>query len=179
MTYVVLPPHGGYRKLLSYQMATAAFDFGLGFANKYIGTKSRTHDQIVQALRSGKQNIVEASMASGTSKKTEIKLLGVARASLEEALADAEDFLRQHGLVLWPKEDIRILEIRKLGYKSDRSYKTYVIYLLAPESAANCLLCIIHQTNFLLDRQIQAVEKEFLESGGLSERLYKARQKAR
>ena len=179
MAYQILPPHGGYRKLLSYQLATVAFDFGLEFANRYIGTKSRTHDQIVQALRSGKQNIVEASMASGTSKKTELKLLGVARASLEEALADAEDFLRQHGLVLWPKEDPRILEIRKLGYKSDKSYKTYMTYMDNSESAANCLLCVIHQTNFLLDRQIQAVEKEFLESGGLSERLYKARQNVR
>lgn len=179
MSYQILPPHGGYRKLLSYQLATIAFDFGLEFANKYIGTRSRTHDQIVQALRSGKQNIVEASMASGTSKKTEIKLLGVARASLEEALADAEDFLRQHGLAMWPKTNSRILEIRKLGYMSNKSYKTYMTYLLEPESAANCLVCLIHQANFLLDRQIQAVEREFLEKGGLSERLYKARQGVR
>lgn len=179
MSYQILPPHGGYRKLLSYQLATIAFDFGLEFANKYIGTKSRTHDQIVQALRSGKQNIVEASMASGTSKKTEIKLLGVARASLEEALADAEDFLRQHGLALWSKENPGVLEIRKLGYRSDKSYKTYMIYLSEPELAANCLFCIINQANYLLDRQIQAVEKEFLKDGGLSERLYKARQNVR
>ena len=175
MSYQILPPHGGYRKLLSYQLATIAFDFGLEFANKYIGTRSRTHDQIVQALRSGKQNIVEASMASGTSKKTEIKLLGVARASLEEALADAEDFLRQHGLILWLKTDPRVLEIRKLGYRSDKSYETYMTYMGEPESAANCLLCVIHQTNYLLDRQIQAVEREFLEKGGLTERLYSAR----
>lgn len=179
MSYQILPPHGGYRELLSHQLSTIAFDFGLEFANKYIGTRSRTHDQIVQALRSGKQNIVEASMASGTSKKTEITLLGVARASLEEALADAEDFLRQHGLALWPKTNSRILEIRKLGYLSNKSYKTYMTYLLEPESAANCLVCLIHQTNFLLDRQIQAVEREFLEKGGLSERLYKARQDVR
>jgi len=179
MPYQILPPHGGYRKLLSYQIATIAFDFGLEFANKYIGTKSRTHDQIVQALRSGKQNIVEGTMASGTSKKTEIKLLGVARASLEEALADAEDFLRQHQLNLWSKTDPRTLAIRKLGYTTDKSYKTYMSYLSSPESAANCLLCLIHQTNFLLDRQIQAVEKEFLEKGGLSERLYQARQSAK
>ena len=114
-------------------------------------------------------------MASGTSKKTEIKLLGVARASLEEALADAEDFLRQHGLALWSKTDSRILEIRKLGYKSNKSYETYMTYMGEPESAANCLLCVIHQTNYLLDRQIQAVEREFLEKGGLTERLYSAR----
>lgn len=175
MSYQILPPHGGYRKLVSYQIATIAYDFGLEFANRYIGTKSRTHDQIVQALRSGKQNIVEGTMASGTSKKTEIKLLGVARASLEEALADAEDFLRQHHLSLWIKTDPRTLVIRNLGYKSDKSYQTYMSYLSDPESAANCLICLIHQANFLLDRQIQAVEKEFLEKGGLSERLYQAR----
>ena len=176
MPYQILPPHGGYRQLLSYQIATIAYDFGVEFANKYIGTKSRTHDQIVQALRSGKQNIVEGTMASGTSKKTEIKLLGVARASLEEALADAEDFLRQHRLTLWPKTDPRSLTIRKLGYMTNKSYKTYMSYLSGPEPAANCLLCLLHQANFLLDRQIQAVEKEFLEKGGLSERLYNARQ---
>ncbi|MEK7091204.1 MAG: four helix bundle suffix domain-containing protein [Patescibacteria group bacterium] len=159
----------------SFLIATIAYDFGLEFANRYIGTKSRTHDQIVQALRSGKQNIVEGTMASGTSKKTEVKLLGVARASLEEALADAEDYLRQHQLTLWPKTDPRILIIRNLGYKSDKSYHTYMSYLSDPESAANCLICLVHQANFLLDRQIQAVEKEFLEKGGLSERLYQAR----
>lgn len=178
MTYLVIPAHGGYRKLQSYRMATICYDFGLEFANKYITTRSRTHDQIVQALRSGKQNIVEGSMASGTSKKTELTLLGVARASLEEALQDAEDYIRQHQLKVWSKTDPRSQEIRNLAYRSDKSYTTYMTYLETPESAANCLLCIINQTNYLLDRQIQAVEKEFLEQGGLSERLYKARQSA-
>ncbi len=179
MTYMVIPPHGGYRNLQSYQMATICYDFGLEFANKYITTRSRTHDQIVQALRSGKQNIVEGSMASGTSKKTELTLLGVARASLEEALQDAEDYIRQHHLQVWSKTDLRSHEIRNLAYKTDKSYTTYMTYLETPEFAANCLLCIINQTNYLLDRQIQAVEKEFLEQGGLSERLYKARQSVR
>ena len=173
MTYLVLPKHGGYRNLQSYQMATICYDFGLEFANKYIGSRTRTHDQIVQALRSGKQNIVEGSMASGTSKKTELTLLGVSRASLEEALQDAEDYIRQHHLQGWSKTDPRSQEIRNLAYKTDMTY------LENPESAANCLICIINQTNYLLDRQIQAVEKEFLEQGGLSERLYKARQSAR
>ena len=176
MTYLVIPRHGGYRNLQSYQMATICYDFGLKFANKYIGTRSRTHDQIVQALRSGKQNIVEGSMASGTSKKTELTLLGVARASLEEALQDAEDYIRQHQLQVWSKTDLRSQVIRNLAYTTNKSYTTYMTYMETPESAANCLLCIINQTNYLLDRQIQAVEKEFLEHGGLSERLYKARQ---
>ena len=144
---MVIPAHGGYRNLQSYQMATISYDFGLEFANKYIGTRSRTHDQIVQALRSGKQNIVEGSMASGTSKKTELTLLGVARASLEEALQDAEDYIRQHQLQVWSKTDPRSQEIRNLAYKSDKSYTTYMSYLETSESAANCLLCNINQTN--------------------------------
>jgi len=175
MTYMVLPPHGGYRKLLSYQLATIAFDFGLEFANKYIGTRSRTHDQIVQALRSGKQNIVEASMASGTSKKTEIKLVGVARASLEELLVDYEDFLRQNRLKLWEKDDPEARKVRALAYTTDRSHKTYKSYLEDPESAANCLICLIHQANFLLDRQLEALEKDFVEKGGYTENLFKRR----
>jgi len=115
-------------------------------------------------------------MASGTSKKTELTLLGVARASLEEALQDAEDYIRQHQLQVWSKTDLRSQVIRNLAYTTNKSYTTYMTYMETPESAANCLLCIINQTNYLLDRQIQAVEKEFLEHGGLSERLYKARQ---
>jgi len=192
----LIPPHGGYRKLASYQSATIAFDFGAAFADRYIsGNKSnksnksyrtyetygsyRSFDQLFQALRSGRQNIVEASAASGTSKKTELKLLGVARASWEEALADIEDFLRQQGLPLWGKDLAKALEIRALAYKSDRSYKTYETYLRSPEAAANCLICLIRQTNYLLDRQLAALEKQFLEEGGFTERLYKARRQAR
>ena len=185
----LIPPHGGYRKLASYRSATVTFDFGAAFADLYFsGNKSnksyktypsygsyRSYDQLFQALRSGRQNIVEASAASGTSKKTELKLLGVARASLEEALADAEDFLRQRDLSLWGKDDPRAREIRALAYKTDRSYKTYETYLRAPESAANCLVCLIRQTNYLLDRQLAALEKQFLAEGGFTERLYRHR----
>lgn len=185
----LIPPHGGYRKLASYQSATIAFDFGAAFADRYIKGNSsyrsykpyssygsyRSYDQLFQALRSGRQNIVEASVASATSKKTELKLLGVARASLEEALADAEDFLRQQGLAIWPKDDPRVLEIRALAYKTNRSYETYKTYLSDPEAAANCLICLIRQTNYLLDRQLAALEKKFLQEGGFTERLYQAR----
>lgn len=179
----LIPPHGGYRKLASYQSATIAFDFGAAFADRYFKINSsyksygsyRSYDQLFQALRSGRQNIVEASSASGTSKKTELKLLGVARASWEEALADAEDFLRQQSLPLWPKDSAKAMEIRALAYKSNRSYETYKIYLPEPESAANCLICLIQQTNYLLDRQLAALEKQFLEEGGFSERLFRAR----
>jgi len=114
-------------------------------------------------------------MASGTSKKTELKLVNVARASLEELLLDYEDFLRQKGLKQWSKDDPRIKEIRGMAYKTDRTYKTYESYLDDPETAANCMICLIHQANFLLDRQFVALEKDFLEQGGFTERLYTAR----
>lgn len=130
---------------------------------------------MVQAARSGKQNIAEGSSASGTSKKTELKLIGVARASLEELLLDYEDFLRQHSLTLWSKESVEARKVRDLAYKSNRSYKTYETYMASPEIAANCAVCLIHQANYLLDCQLKALEKEFLEKGGFTEKLYNAR----
>lgn len=175
MTNDILQPHGGYRKLLSFQTTVIIHDLTVEFVKRYIDYKSRTRDQMEQAARSGKQNITEASVASGTSKKTEIKLLNVARASLEELLQDYEDFLRQHNLSLWTKNDSRIEIIRKLAYMTNRSYSTYKTYLETPETAANCALCLINQANYLLDRQIKAVEKEFLEEGCFTERLYQAR----
>ena len=130
-------------------MAEIVYDGTVVFCDRFIERRSRTHDQMVQAARSGKQNIAEGSMASGTSKKTELKLVGVARASLEELLVDLQDFLRQKGLPLWGKED------------------------------ANTLICLIHQTNDLLDQQLRALEKEFLKEGGFTERLYRARSQRR
>ena len=172
----LIPPHGGYRDLQSYQMAEIVFDGTVAFCDRFIDRRSRTHDQMVQAARSGKQNIAEGSMASGTSKKSELKLIGVARASLEELLLDFQDYLRQKGLPLWGKEDARAKEIRKLAYASDRSYATYKTYLEnSAEVAANTVICLIHQTNYLLDQQLRALEKEFLEEGGFTEKLYRAR----
>jgi four helix bundle suffix protein len=151
------------------------------FCDRFIDRRSRTHDQMVQAARSGKQNIAEGSMASGTSKKTELKLIGVARASLEELLLDFEDYLRQKGLALWGKDHKQAREIRALAYEKNRSYSTYRPYIEAspPEVAANTMACLIHQTNYLLDQQLRALEKAFLEEGGFTERLYKARSEAR
>src|SRR4030066_371727 len=100
----LIPPHGGYRELQSYKMSEIVYQATIVFCNRFINLRSRTHDQMVQAARSGKQNIAEGSMASGTSKKTELKLIGVARASLEELLVDFKDFLRQRGLPLWGKD---------------------------------------------------------------------------
>lgn len=128
-----------------------------------------------QAARSGKQNIVEGCQASRTSSKTELKLLGVARASFEELLADYEDFLRQRGLPIWDKDSPQAQEVRRLSYKSDKSYTTYESYMSAAETAANCAICMIHQTNYLLDRQIDVLEKKFIKEGGYTESLYRKR----
>jgi four helix bundle suffix protein len=137
----------------------------------------RTYDQMVQAARSGKQNILEGSQASGTSKETEVKLTNVARASLEELLEDYRDFLRTQGARLWPKDSKEALFVRKLGAKKDVTYETYRTYLETrpPEVAANILICLIHQTNYLLDQQLRQLEKAFVEEGGLRERMTRAR----
>lgn len=135
----------------------------------------RTIDQMTQAARSGRQNIAEGSQVSVTSKKSELKLVGVARASLEELLCDLEDYLRQRGLRLWEKDSSSARRIRALAYMSDRSYATYESYLSDPESAANAIICLIHQANFLLDRQLASLEKSFVEDGGYTEKLFRAR----
>ena len=120
-------------------------------------------------------------MASGTSKKTELKLIGVARASLEELLLDFQDFLRQRRLPLWGKEHEQALVVRKLAHCKNRSYETYKTYVEAspPEVAANTMICLIHQANYLLDQQLRALEKAFLEEGGFTERLYRVRSERR
>ncbi|MDH4163475.1 MAG: four helix bundle suffix domain-containing protein [Nitrospirota bacterium] len=177
----LIPAHGGYRNLKSYQMSEIVYDAATAFCDRFIDRRSRTHDQMVQAARSGKQNIAEGSMASGTSRKTELKLVGVARASLEELLLDGEDFLRQKGLVLWGKDDTGAQAVRRLAYSKDRSYKTYRAYIEVedPETAANTLACLIHQTNYLLDQQLKQLEERFLKEGGFAERLYSKRQEIR
>ena len=177
----LIPPHGGYRDLQSYQMAEIVYDSTVVFCDRFISKRSRTHDQMVQAARSGKQNIAEGCMASGTSKKFELKLIGVARASLEELLLDFQDYLRQKGLALWGKEHQEAQKVRGLCYRKNRSYKTYrpSIEDSPPEIAANTMLCLIHQTNYLLDQQLRALEKEFLKEGGFTEKLYRARSQMR
>jgi four helix bundle suffix protein len=173
----VLPAHGGYRQLEAFKLAEIAFDGTVAFCKRFVDRRSRTTDQMIQAARSGRQNIGEGSMASGTSKKSELTLIGVARASLEELLLDYEDFLRQKGLPKWEKDHPKAKYIRNLARKKDKSYMTYKTYIeeKSPETAANAMICIIHQANFLLDRLKASLSKEFIEKGGLSERLYKAR----
>ena len=176
-----IDPHGGYRNLKSYQMAEIVYDATVAFCDRWISRRSRTHDQMVQAARSGKQNIAEGSMASGTSRKFELKLVGVARASLEELLLDYQDFLRQRSLALWGKNTPGARKIRRLGSLKNRSYRTYKTYIESsdPEVAANTLICLIHQCNYLLDRQLRQLEREFLDRGGFTEKLYHTRRKAR
>jgi four helix bundle suffix protein len=136
---------------------------------------------MVQAARSGKQNILEGSQASGTSKEAEIKLINVARASLEELLEDYRDFLRVRTLVLWDKNSREARFVRRLGSRSNRSYESYRTYFETrpPEVVANILICLIHQTNYLLDQQLRQLEKAFLKEGGLRERMTRARLSAR
>ncbi|MEW6221283.1 MAG: four helix bundle suffix domain-containing protein [Thermodesulfobacteriota bacterium] len=172
-----MPPHGGYADLLSYRKAQIVYDLTVCFCARFLEPRDRTVDQMVQAARSGKQNIVEGSMASGTSKEAEIKLMNVARASLEEFLEDYRDFLRTRGLALWEKESREARFVRRLGTKMDASYETYRPYAdtRPAEVVANIAICLIHQANYLLDQQIRQLEQVFLEEGGLRERMTRAR----
>ncbi len=175
----LIPAHGGYRQLKSFQQAELVYDATVKFCDRFIDKRSRTHDQMVQAARSGRQNIAEGSQASGTSKKFELKLVGVARASLEELLLDFEDFLRQRGLLLWAKVHPTAQVVRRLAYENNRTYQTYSPYIekASQEIAANKVICLIHQANYLLDQQLRQLEKAFLNEGGFTERLYHARKK--
>ena len=172
-----IPPHGGYENLLSFKKSRIVYDATVYFCGRYIDKYSRTHDQMVQAARSGKQNILEGSQVSGTSRETEIKLVNVARASLEELLEDYRDFLRVRGHRLWDKNSREALFVRKLGNGADASYETYRTYIETrpPEIVANIIICLIHQTNYLLDQLIRQLEKDFLEKGGLKENMFRAR----
>jgi four helix bundle suffix protein len=177
----VIPPHGGYEKLFSYPKTQIIYDATIRFCDRFISIKSRTHDQMVQAARSGNKNIAEGSRISGTSKEAELKLTNVARASLEELLGDYEDYLRQHGLRLWDKNSKEALYVRKLGKKDNLSYEDFREFIdtRPAETVANILICLIHQANYLLDRQLRRLEKDFLEQGGLRERMTRARLAAR
>ena len=173
----LLPAHGNYRELRSYQQAEIIYDLTFHFCERFLNRADRTIDQMVQAARSGKQNIVEASKASGTSKEMELKLTNVARASLEELLEDYRDFLRVRKHTIWPKDSKEALYVRRLGHKTYRSYETYRPFCETrpAEVVANIALCLIHQTNYLLDQQIRRLEKDFLEQGGIRERMTRAR----
>jgi len=172
-----LPKGGNYRELLSYRKAEIIYDFTFRFCEKFLRRGDRTIDQMVQAARSGKQNIAEGSKASLTSTEAELKLTNVARASLEELLIDYQDFLRARDLPQWPKDSREALYARRLGKASDESFDTYRPFFedRPAETLANIAICLIHQANYLLDRQIKRLEKDFVEKGGLRERMTRAR----
>lgn len=230
----LIPLHGGYRKLKSFQVAQLAYDVTVRFCQRYVEKRSRTHDQMVQAARSGVQNIAEGSQASGTSKKTELKLTNVARASLEELRLDYEDFLRQRRLPQWPRTDPRRAALialrpataddvaawaravhdgqsgrhgpsgprgqsgphgqsgrqdRQPPSQSTRSSvstpstpstkSTMSTPSTYPEIAANAALAILAVACSLLDRQLAALERAFVEHGGFTERMYRVRSQNR
>lgn len=205
----LIPKHGGYRKLKSFQIAQLVYDITVRFCDRYIERRSRTHDQMVQAARSGVQNIAEGSQASGTSKKTELKLTNVARASLEELKLDYEDFLRQRGLAIWEKSDFRRAELiarrpataddvavwvkeshdsgrsghsgqnGRDGQKVPSTGSTSSTKSNYAEISANGVLVLIAVANSLLDRQLTAQAAAFEHEGGFTERLYRQRLSAR
>lgn len=176
-----MPPHGGYQKLRSYQKAEIVYDATVHFCNRFISKRDRTHDQMVQAARSGKQNIAEGSQASGTSKEMEIKLTNVARASLEELLIDYQDFLRTRRLEVWTSDHPYAQRLRELNREPGANYDTFRkgIEHQDPAICANVVIGLIKVTNYLLDRQIKRLEQDFLEEGGLRERMTAARLNAR
>jgi restriction system protein len=181
-----LRPSGGYRTLRSFQVTTIIYDATVAFCERFIDKRSRTVDQMVQAARSGRQNIAEGSRASATSSQTELRLVNVARASLDELLLDYEDFLRQRGLRQWAKDDPEACAVREVGrlHRTDRSDQSdrsgdqrYARWLTDADPAvvANTVICLIHQANYLLDQQIAGLERQFIQEGGYSERLAAAR----
>jgi len=203
-TESLLPKHGGYRKLKSFQVAELAYDITVRFCDAWIDRRSRTHDQMVQAARSGVQNIVEGSLASGTSKKMELKLTNIARASLEELRRDYEDFLRQRGMEIWPAGHPLRAELIALRPKTADGVALWVKELhrrpsgpngpdgpFAPPTpstsstilvsalAANAALTLVVVACSLLDRQVAALAESFEKEGGFTERLYRIRQARR
>lgn len=172
-------------------MATVIYDGTVSFCDRFVDKRSRTHDQMVQAARSGRQNIAEGSRAAATSSQTELRLVNVARASLDELLLDFEDFLRQRGLKQWGKDDPEARRVREVGWRRDRTdrsdqtdrtdpadhWRAYAQWLDHPDPAvvANAIICLIHQANYLLDQQIAGLERGFISEGGYSEQLAAAR----
>ncbi|MCK6501169.1 MAG: four helix bundle suffix domain-containing protein [Nitrospira sp.] len=176
-----IPAHGGYQQLLTFQKARIVYDGTVHFCAHHVDRRSRTHDQMIQAARSGKQNILEGSQASATSKETEIKLTNVARASLEELLEDYRDFLRTRGAIEWPRDHPYTLRLRNLCRLPNNDYATFRRGIEHPDPviAANVLIGLLKLTTYLLDRQLRRLEQDFLRQGGLRERMTQARLRAR
>lgn len=164
---------GGYRSLPFFKQSEIIYDLTVEFCQKYLDYKSRTNDQMTQAARSGKQNIAEGYLQK--SLEGRLKLLGVARGSLEELLNDYQDFLRQKGLKLWEKDSPQARAVRRLVYNDYNCYNHYKIYTSSPEDFANAAICLINQTNSLLDQKLRWTEEKFIKEGGFRENLFKKR----
>jgi len=173
----VVPPRGDYRTLLSFQKAELVYDFTFRFAKRFLDRGDRTIDQMIQAARSGKKNLLEGSKAGTASKEMEIKLTTVARGSLEELLDDYLDYLRVRDHPLWDKDSKEALYVRRLGRKNPLVFEDLreIFETRPPEILANIAVCLIHQTNYLIDRQLETLDRDFVENGGLRERMSRAR----
>ena len=173
----LLPPRGDYRTLHAFHKAEVVYDITFRFAHKFLSRGDRTIDQMIQSARSGKKNLLEGSKAGRASKETELKLTNVARASLEELLDDYLDFLRARDLPQWDKDSKEALYVRRLGRKVPQTYELYrkFVETRPPGVVANIAICLINQANYLIDRQLLRLEKDFLEQGGLRERMTRLR----
>lgn len=175
-----LRPSGGYRRLRAFQTTTVIYDGTVAFCEKFIRSH-KLHDQMTGAARSGRQNIGEGSRANATSAESELKLVNVARASQDELLMDYEDYLRQKGHRQWRKDDPEAMAVRAIAKsRTDNAPLTTTDYATwldheDPAQRANCLICLIHQANYLLDRLITRLEQDIIKHGGHREQLTAAR----
>ncbi len=172
-----LPPHGNYREMISFQKAELVYDLTFRFCHRFLERGDRTIDQMIQAARSGKKNLLEGSKASLTSKEMEIKLTNVARASLEELLDDYRDYLRARDQAIWDKESKEALFVRALGRRPHQTFEDYrgFVETRPPAVIANIAICLIHQTNYLIDQQLRRLEQDFIKEGGLREKMTRTR----
>lgn len=172
----LIPRHGNYKKLLSYQKADVIFCITYYFVEHFLKKNDRTCDQMIQAARSGKQNIIEGCAASSTSAKTEIKLVNVAKASLQELLEDYEDYLKTRNHRLWEDTSVEHIVMRRLGCEhNDTEFFMNIVRTRPPETIANMCIILIKQADYLLFRQLKRLEEDFLKNGGFNERMYRLR----
>ena len=180
MNEELIPRRGNYKKLLSYQKTEVIFEMTYYFCHHYLQRGDRTIDQMVQAARSGKQNIVEGCAASATSNKTEIKLVSVAKASLQELLEDYEDYLRTRGHRQWEEGSKELEAMRRLGREhNDAPFFMKLVQTRPPETIANMAIVLIKQADYLLFRQLQRLADDFVEEGGFNERMMRMRKAKR
>ena len=174
----LIPRRGDYKKLISYQKADVIFQITYYFCEHFIARGDRTKDQMIQAARSGKQNIIEGCAASSTSAKTEIKLINVAKASLKELLEDYEDYLKTRNKAKWLPGSVEFEAMRNLGRgHNDAEFFMNLIATRPPETIANMAIILINQADYLLFKQLERLSEDFLKNGGFSEKMYRLRRK--